>query len=437
MDDEGATIAGYPLLRALRRDAEREAWVAADASGAGVELHRARAGGAAVLAGEVEALLALEHPHLVPILDVAVDDGPVVVRPLLPRDLADWLLQRRAPAVGEAVTVLAPVAAALGALHAIGASAGGCTAQDVRLDPDGAPMLLGEGARRETDRPTEAWREGSEGVAADVAGWRLLASAVLEAAGEALPEGVAAALDRRDLLAAADVLLASWPALPLELGTLEPAAPAARARVRRRERAAGVEVVWARLALLAERLVERGGPAAQRLVAAVASVRPRFWAVAGCGAAALTVTAVLLSQAGAADAGAVDGGAAGGAAAGGTAPASAPPESPGEPSPQPEPTGGAAAPDAEDPVVAAAALLSEREACIDAGDAACLVALHEPDSPQLSAEQPWRLPDDGTLELVQRIGDAWLLRVVSERQPASVLVMSTEAGWTLRDAWAD
>ena len=47
------------------------------------------------------------------------------------------------------------------------------------------------------------------------------------------------------------------------------------------------------------------------------------------------------------------------------------------------------------------------------------------------------MPDDGTLVLVQRLGDAWLLRVDSEREPASVLAMSTEAGWTLRDAWVD
>ena len=90
-----------------------------------------------------------------------------------------------------------------------------------------------------------------------------------------------------------------------------------------------------------------------------------------------------------------------------------------------------------DPLAGAAALLAEREACLDAGDAACLVGLHEPDSPLLTAPAPWRMPDDGVLEVVQQLGDAWLLRVVSGDEPASVLVMSTEAGWTLRDAWSD
>ncbi|WAC65777.1 hypothetical protein OVA14_10650 [Agrococcus sp. SL85] len=47
------------------------------------------------------------------------------------------------------------------------------------------------------------------------------------------------------------------------------------------------------------------------------------------------------------------------------------------------------------------------------------------------------MPADGRAEPVQRLGEAWLLRIVSETAPASVLVMSTEAGWVLRDAWSD
>ncbi|WP_206446860.1 hypothetical protein [Agrococcus sp. KRD186] len=455
MDEHAVTIAAHPLVRALRRDAEREVWVAADASGAGVEVHRSLAGGEASLAREAEALLTLDHPHLVPILDVAVDAGTVLVRPLLQRNLADWLVQRQSPSPGEAVTALAPIAAALGALHALSASAGGCSAGDIRLDPDGAPLLMAEGARIETERATDAWRESSEGVAADVAGWRQLALAVLEAAGAALPDSVEAALEQRQLASAGDALLAAWPALPLELDAAAPPLADVRVRMRRRDRAVGVDAVWARLALLAERLAERGGPLAQRALAALSVVRPRFWAVAGGGAAALTVMAVLLSQAGAADAGALDAGGARtdavpaaapasdattDAAPTSTAPTSAAPTTMAPTAPAPADPGpaGTATPTAEgDPVASAAALLAEREACLDAGDAACLVALHDPGSPQLTAADPWRMPDDGTVELVQRLGDAWLLRVVSEREPASVLVMSTEAGWTLRDAWSD
>ncbi|WP_413319747.1 hypothetical protein AA0Z99_04195 [Agrococcus sp. 1P02AA] len=469
MSDEGAQIAGHPLVRALRRDAEREVWVAADGPAGdadGVELHRSLAGAESVIAREAEALLAAGHPHLVPILDLATDGGAVLVRPLLPLSLADWLVQRQAPSPGEAVTALAPIAAALGALHAVGARAGGCTAGAVRLDGDGAPLLLGEGAQIETARPTQAWLESSEGVGADVDGWRRLLTAVLDACGRSVPERVDAALAARDMTGAGAALLAEWPALPLALpplptGTADAPADARHAwsrqagsrqalRARDRGRPSVVDALLARVALLAEAVVERGGRAAPRIVQAVGAVRPRFWGVAAVGAAALIVAAVALWPQGE--------GASRSTAAAPLVPATSGPA----PVPAAEPTaladadgvgaGGSASdrPTSDDAasdggvvespeqaVAAVAALLVEREACIAAGDAACLAVLHEPSSPQLTAAEPWRMPDDGTLVLVQRLGDAWLLRVDSEREPASVLAMSTEAGWTLRDAWVD
>ncbi|WP_347757228.1 hypothetical protein [Agrococcus sp. ProA11] len=439
MDEEHAQIAGYRLVRELRRDAERMVWVAASASetetGGAVEIHRSLGGADGVLAGEAEALLAADHPHIVPILDVATDEGVVLVRPLLPRSLAEWLVRRQAPSPGEAVTALAPIAAALAALHRRGACAGGCAAQAVRLDADGAPLLLGEGAHIETDRPTDAWREASTGVADDAEGWRLLAVAVLEAGGAAVPAAVDRALAQRDLAAAADAMLAAWPALPLapEDAPSSIASPAP-APMRRRDRADGPAAIWARIALLLEVLVDRGGPSAARLARSLAAVRPRFWAIAAVGAAMLLLAGAALWPATPTGAdelatgevvpspSAVD------AAALATATADA--------AEDPAVFGGQTG-DGEDPLTAVAALLAEREACLDAGDAACLVGLHAPDSPQLVAAVPWRMPEDGRLEPVQRLGDAWLLRVVSEREPASVLAMSTEAGWVLRDAWSD
>lgn len=437
VDGEDAQIAGYRLVRALRRDAERIVWVAADAGIdeplGGVEIHRSLGAGDGVLAREAEALLAADHPHLVPILDVATDEGVVIVRPLLPRSLADWLVQRQAPPPGEAVTALAPIAAALASLHQIGAIAGGCPAHAVRLDADGAPLLLWEGARIETGRPTEAWRAASTGVERDVEAWRRLAIAVLDAGGAALPAAVEHALAARDLAAAADALLAAWPALPL---APEPAARASAqpraALVRRRERADGLAVVPARLALLLELLVERSAPVASRLAGSVAAVRPRFWAMAAGAAAMLILASVLIRPVGAAG----DGATAPDAPAPPVVPSAAPTAASRAASDASATATGAVG-DEDDPVTAVTALLAEREACLDADDAACLVGLHAPDSPQLRAARPWRMPDDGRLELVQRLGDAWLLRVVSERAPASVLAMSTEAGWMLRDAWSE
>lgn len=425
MDVEAASIAGYPLVRAVRRSFDREVWVA-DASGRGVEVHRALAGGDAPLSREAEALLLAEHEHLLPVVDVATDEGVVVVRQLEPRDLADWLLERGEPEAGEVVTALAPIAAALGALHAIGAVAGGVTAHGVRVDADGAPLLAAEGAHVETDRPTEAWRESSEGVAADALGWHELALLLADACGQPLPEPVEVALERRDLAAAGSALMAAWPALPLALDPPAARDESAPGRMRPRERASGLEAVWARVALLLERLL-RGAPAAARLLDSARAVRPRYWALGGAGGLALVVAAALLGGSGPSDADAA------------TEPTPSPTgvetaaPLPSEPAARLEAPAGVPT----DPLAGAAALLAEREACLDAGDAACLVGLHEPDSPLLTAPAPWRMPEDGVLEVVQQLGDAWLLRVVSGDEPASVLVMSTEAGWTLRDAWSD
>lgn len=447
-DDRIPTIAGHPLVRALRRDAAREVWVAADAAGGGVELHRSLPGEDALLAREAEALLAADHPHLVPILDVATDAGVVLVHPLLPRDLAGWLLERGSPLPGEAVTALAPIAAALGALHEVGAVVGGVTAQQVRLDADGAPLLLGEGARTEAARPSRAWRDASPAVAADAAGWRALAETVLDASGVDVPDAVERALEARDLAAAGEALLAAWPALPLALEPPADASAAPGARLRHRAQPVGADAVWARAALLLEAIAQRvpalraalaaglrrGHARAHgvRALPALRAVRPRFWAVGVAGAAAVALAVLLLpAGSGAAGGSAVDEGTAPPLASATGAPATAPAASP--PPPHPD----AAAGVTDDPVEGAAMLLAEREACLDAADAACLVGLHEPDSPQLTSARPWRMPEDGRLELVQRLGDAWLLRVVSDDEPASVLVMSTEAGWTLRDAWVD
>ncbi|WP_404311000.1 hypothetical protein LG314_07035 [Agrococcus terreus] len=449
MDDERTTIAGHPLVRLLRRDDDREAWVAADGEGAGVELHRATAGRDAVLAREAEAVAAAAHPHLVPVLDVAHDGGAVLLRPLLPRDLAGWLVARGAPEPGEAVTALAPVAAALAALHAVGAAAGGVTAQAVRLDADGAPLLMAEGAAVEQSPPTAAWRESSAAVARDAAGWRALAETLLDAAGEPLPPEVERALAERDLAAAGDALLAAWPALPLALEAPRASAPARRpAPVRRRERPDGLRATWDAVAAALDRMLggATGGrapsataaqlrvPAAllHRAPAAMRAVRPRFWLAAGAGAAALALAGGLAATADGSSAAtppeptpAVVSTPAPAAATEGSAP----------PTPTAEPAPPTSAPAADDPVAATRALLAEREACLDAADAGCLVGLHDPASPLLAADDPWRMPADGQPELVQRLGDAWLLRIASGTAPASVLVMSTEAGWTLRDAW--
>ncbi|MFE6966221.1 hypothetical protein ACFVAJ_13985 [Agromyces sp. NPDC057679] len=102
----------------------------------------------------------------------------------------------------------------------------------------------------------------------------------------------------------------------------------------------------------------------------------------------------------------------------------------------------------EDPVEAAVALLALRQDCFDALDAACLAQVDQPgsaieraDLALLSAAregadiEPTGYALDA-LEVTAAMGDAVLVRVPyadPEREPASLLVMRSEAGWRLRE----
>ncbi|QCR19379.1 hypothetical protein [Agrococcus sp. SGAir0287] len=389
-------LAGHRIVRIVREEGDRR--IVAAFGDAAVELHVAEGSAAADAAREAEALLAVDHPHLLPVLDVATQSGAVVlVRPPSTSTAAAWLLARGAPAPGEVVTVLAPVLAAVAALHDAGAHAGRIDLHAIALDEDGAPALVGAGAGIETRRSTDAWRGASPGVAADCAALAALVDDLLAAAGERTPEPVAAALERHEPDAAARALLAAWPALPLQHARVEPAI-ARRGRERARvDDAASLPVRWL-----------------QRALAQAATVRRPVWIAAAGGAAAL-VGALVLGGVGASD----------------PVPAAAPGVSP---------TGVAApvastppAPEAS-PVDAAEALLLLREACLDAGDDACLASVLDPSGG--AAQATWRMPADAVLAEAAVLGDAVLVDVASATQPASVLVVRTDAGWMLRDAWA-
>lgn len=92
-------------------------------------------------------------------------------------------------------------------------------------------------------------------------------------------------------------------------------------------------------------------------------------------------------------------------------------------------------PDAQtDAWAAAHALLASRESCLDGDDPpTCLGAIRDAGG-GIDASS-WRMPPDAELLVVTTFGDAALIEVASEREPASVLIVRTEAGWLLRDAW--
>ncbi len=131
----------------------------------------------------VELSATVRHPHLIPVLDVIVDGSRVAVISSWPSagQLSDLLGRRGSLSVGETLTVLRPVAAALAAIHRHGLVHGNLGAGVVGFDDAGRPLLGGLAAgliaaHAQTDGPAqdaadlapEVARGAAPSVAADV-----------------------------------------------------------------------------------------------------------------------------------------------------------------------------------------------------------------------------------------------------------------------------
>ncbi|WP_430646538.1 hypothetical protein [Agromyces sp. GXS1127] len=114
---------------------------------------------------------------------------------------------------------------------------------------------------------------------------------------------------------------------------------------------------------------------------------------------------------------------------------------------EPEQVGGGAGSNPTDPVQAAAALLEIRAGCLASRDLACVAAYAQPGSPlearDLSAMASETVgsasqPDLTSISLAADLGDAVVMKVpdAGGREPASLLMMRSEAGWRLRE-WFD
>jgi serine/threonine-protein kinase len=116
---------------------------------------------------ECEALLALRHPHIVPILDAGEQDGRGYLCMALARggSLAGRL-EAGPLDPAEAVALLAPIADALDAAHAAGLVHRDVTPANILLDPDG-PWLADFGIARRLD----ATAMTGEGVLVGTAGF--------------------------------------------------------------------------------------------------------------------------------------------------------------------------------------------------------------------------------------------------------------------------
>ena len=104
---------------------------------------------------------AVDHPHVVTVLDVVSDDNRAVLvtEYAAGGDLADLLARRGRLTAGQTLTVLIPLAAALATAHERQMVHGDVSAQNIVFDGAGRPLLADLGAARaamESGRPVQA-----------------------------------------------------------------------------------------------------------------------------------------------------------------------------------------------------------------------------------------------------------------------------------------
>ena len=434
-------VAGHRVLRLLARGDRSQVWLAAGDIVLKV-LDQPLAAGQP--GSQARALHAARGDHVVELLDASMsDDEVVLVFPRLPRgSLAALLASGQGLDAGEAVTILAPLAACLAGMHGAGVAHAALSATHVLFRGDGAPVLIGFGAAQlfEPGLP-EVAREVVPSVVADRRALAALADAVLSrvtgpraAAATAFAESLRAtpltdlearlARDLFDVAAARPVVFEKPAAEGAELRAIgvravdEPveAVPAVPRGVIGRVIEAGpvtmaraaVRARWQRWTVPQRRLVLAGGSAAAVLVVALAVVpSPVVDDLPIAASPQPAQTGVDL----------------------------------GEPDAPPELVG-------DDPLAALALLAQTRERCFRDLSVLCLEAV---DQQQSSALEQDRAALDGVLgggtpppvveaagaTIVERLGDSALISLGPDRDPASVLLMKGEAGWRIRDYIAE
>jgi hypothetical protein len=408
-------------------------------------------GGRVVLRRSTPALVAAAssspHPHLLRPVDVLVDDegALVVVSDDVGGERLDrWARRRGTMSAGEAVTVLLPVLSAVAHLARRGTTLGSIGLDDVVLDDRGAPVLVGGRTTPPGATPPGTATEGAQALVEAVA--RELSPR--DGARLRGPEGAGVCLD--ELVERVHDLA---PAVPLP--TVVPSTGVEEAGVAWRPPPDGPpRSGWT--SVLPESALLDGvadwweAVAAVPIVDRLRAVRPRFWVLAGLVAVSLVVGAAVVPRSSRSDVSRSDT-----ARPVATSPADAlasPAVSPPTPvtvvpvpdrAPDDPVSTEEAAVRGDDAVAAAAVLLRARVACLREPSTSCLAAVDQAGSPVASADS--RMVDDlasaGDLVLptvveseVQRLGETVLLACrTADDEPASVLVVRTEAGWRLRE----
>lgn len=426
------SLGGYRLVRKVGEGVRAEVFLAYPAVGdsssnpVAIKVYRAGVNETSIIA-EVEALSRAAGDHVVGLVDLASDSSgqPALIMERIPGGSLGRLLRDRSTLrVGEAITLLAPLAMTLDRLHRAGVLHGGVRLEAVGFDEAGAPVLSCFGsAELITPGLPPALLEAEPGIERDLRAFESLARTVLDR----LPHAVQlpAVSPSGWLPSVVAELFALGEPEPIQLRPDEkPVLPPARvltanpveevAEPRRSSTLLSLGLPeWIDLDALTERL---------------RAVRRPVWFVLAAVAVALVIALVAIPT--------------------------GPQDATTRPQPTPEPTVSSAAEladpvRADDPLAALPALLESRAGCIRDLSVLCLDAVAHAGSAALAADQQLvrdlqqgaETPVDllavsqNDLVLEERLGDAALVSLgdVADSEPASVLLMKTEAGWRIRD----
>ena len=465
------TLAGYRLVRKLAVGSRADVYLGASSTGTVALKVFAPTTSPEGVAVELDALGRLDSPHLVRLLDVSNSSGelPILVLERVRRGSVSALLtDRDSLECGEAVTVLAPIAALVGELHGAGVAHGKLGAGSVHLGSKGEPVLLGLGhcelfaaggsmAAIDTEPAAAADRDALAAMALGVlASVRSGGATILELSRwiESAPRAYEFPVELAERLFACGEPLPVAFAEPRQIAPMVPARMALAAPLSVAEFASvpgplsvpgPVSVpelvegpptalpLRSPLEWLPEILLDNPLEAAKkRAIKFARGVRPRFWVAVAAVAVGLILAVALIPSGGAPQAGRADPSQ---AVADSTAPAT------------PSPTV-AALPD--DPLEASKILLVERATCVRDLSILCLDNVDEASSAafasdaaliqkiQAGGEIPASNPSAGSdVALVERLGDTALMSVGSGGQPgagtASILVIRSKIGWRIRD----
>ena len=415
------TLGGYRLLRTIGVGSRAEVLLAhplrpdAELEPAVMKVYGPAVSDESIVA-EIEALSRAAGEHVVRVLDVtSTPDGAPAL--LLSRhaagSLARLLGDRDRLEAGEAITILAPLAAALGRMHEAGVAHGSIGPGSVLFDGSGSPALGCFG--RATLFPPglhPAALEAQQAVLADILAFGALAAALLEGAG-------ASALAHRARTEAApgawlrgfaDSLFDLAEPLPVDL----------------RPRAEVDYVPFPARVIPASPVVPPPAePPRPDLVSRartlLGGVRRPVWVVAGASLVALVIALVAIPQE---------------RTTATVRPSASAPPPVARPGPVTE----------DDPVAAALVLVETRDRCIRDLSIECLGDVGQRNSSALDADRELVAAvidgdaaavvvdvDPALVRLVQRLGDSALVSLGPDSEPASILLVKGEAGWRIRD----